>query len=86
MIKTLKYNWTTIKRFHCKEGYIDIWTGDMGSDPDNKVASRVSLNAFITLYRLNDGKWIDRVNRSIKTSLYDDEIRELFTAEEIFKQ
>jgi len=86
MIETLKYNWTTIKRFHCKEGYIDKWTGDMSDDPENINALPYSLNSFITLYRLNDGEWIERLKSSTKSSLYDDETRKLFTATEIFKR
>lgn len=85
MIETLKYNWTTIRRFHCKEGYIDKWTGDMGSNPDSKTAPKISLNAFITLYRINDGEWFERLPQSTRNNLYDDNIRELFTAEEIIK-
>jgi hypothetical protein len=86
MIENIKYNWTSIKRYYCKEGYIDTWSGDMGSDPDDKAAPKLNLNACVTLYRFNDGDWANRLSQSIKSDLYDDTTRELFTAEEIFKQ
>lgn len=53
----IKYNWTTIARTYFKEGYIDQWMGDQADHPENEKQSSICLNAFSTLYRLNNGDW-----------------------------
>jgi len=78
--------WATIRRFVCKEGYIDMWQGDVADHPGEKQASQLHLNSMTTYYRTNTSGWWERgvfKSSSLVPDL-DPEVRRLFTASEIF--
>jgi hypothetical protein len=86
-VEEVKEKWYTLRRFHCKEGFIDAYQGDSHHDPDLDEKPRVQVNRIITLYRLNGkGKWHNRNQlKGLFDVLLSDEQRELFTAEELWK-
>ena len=57
----LTEKWFTLIRFYCKEGHIDMWSGDCGHDPNEDTKPSFNLNHSITCFRLNgEGEWIDK--------------------------
>ena len=60
-------------RIPCKEGFIDMWTGDCGDDPNSQQGPGYRLNAMATYFRLNGaGEWVrDRhFDRDFKIIVY----------------
>lgn len=85
MIEDINEKWYTIRRYHCKEGFIDRYTGDSINHPDNDQKSTVNLNHIVSYYRLSsDGKWIDRNQIKSIFDLLTFENMKVFTAKEIW--
>ena len=54
----LQEGWVKFSRYHCTEGYIDIWLGDSSDNPNRDIKSHWYLNSFNTYIRLNgEGRW-----------------------------
>lgn len=84
MMENLKEGWVSFTRFHCKEGYIDYWTGDCINNPNNPTKRGMQLSSFSAYYRLNGGEWTHREEvRHIHHLLRN---REVFTAQEIWDE
>ena len=55
----MKEGWVEFNRIPCKEGYIDVWTGDQAHNPNNDTHSQIVLNAFAQYYRADfSANWI----------------------------
>ena len=81
----IQEGWVKFTRTECKEGFIDVWTGDCADNPNNKHKNRWNLNSFKTYMRLNgEGKWIEPDRRAVKSFILD--FKDFLTAEEIFKE
>lgn len=87
MIEDIKEKWYTIRRYHCKEGFIDYFQCDSANHPDNDQKSTINLNSIVSYYRLDsDGKWIDRNTlRGLFEKLTIENMK-VFTAKEIWMQ
>lgn len=81
----IEEGWTKFKRFRCKEGFIDKWTGDMADSPNRDKKSPIHLNSFTSYYRLNgDNGWFHK--ESFMPEIQQDilQLRLDFTAYEIW--
>jgi len=83
---TLKENWYKFFRFHCKEGHIDLWSGDMANNPNNEFKSNINLNTSTYYFRLNNGDWVNKNEFKSHFHLDFKEFCPYFTAEEIYNQ
>lgn len=80
----IQEGWVKFTRTECKEGFIDVWTGDCIDNPNNKYKNKWNLNGFNTYMRLNgEDKWIKLGRRPVKSFLLD--FKDNATAEEIFE-
>lgn len=81
----LSEKWYDFIRYYCKEGYIDIWSGDLANNPNNEKKNTINLNTSSHYFRLNDSEWISGYENFKKhfnielVELYQD-----FSAEEIW--
>ena len=82
----LEEGWVKFTRWHCKEGYLDIWTGDCINNPNNPTKSQWQLNSFASYWRCNSGEWISDkdLGRSEVFALL--QMGEEFTAKEIWDE
>jgi hypothetical protein len=81
----LSEKWYKFIRFHCKEGYIDVWSGDSYNDPNNDEKGYFNLNTTSYYVRLNDGIWLseyENFKRGFHLELI--ELHQEFTAQEIW--
>ena len=77
--------WYKFTRFHCKEGYIDVWVGDQANNPNSDNKSNMNLNTTSYYIRLNNGIWLseyENFKRNFHLELI--ELHQEFTAEEIW--
>lgn len=80
----LTEKWFTFIRFYCKEGHIDMWSGDSGHDPNQDTKPSFNLNSSITYFRLNgEGEW---VSKNDLKGLFEDinTYYEVFTSNELW--
>lgn len=57
----LQEGWLHFRRLHCREGFIDIWSGDEVEDPNQDTQSEDSGFYITSWYRLNgEGKWFNK--------------------------
>jgi len=85
-VETIKEKWYSLRRYYCKEGFIDVYQGDSHHDPDLDEKPNIQVNNIITLYRLNGvSKWHNRNQLRGLFSVLNGDERELFTADEIWK-
>jgi len=82
----LKEGWVEFNRFYCKEGHIDGWMGDSINNPNNPTKHPMQINSIASYYRCNDGKWISKRDLSGSLVLTFLNMREEFTAAEIWKE
>jgi hypothetical protein len=82
----IKEDWVTFIRYYCKEGYIDKWMGDCIDNPNNLSKHMMRLNSTAIYYRVNNKRWRSsyELRRGLHHDLNNPEMRELFTAEEIW--
>ena len=84
-IKNIQEKWYTLRRYHCKEGFIDYWQGDSADHPDNEKKSGYNLNSTSSYYRLNgEGKWISRRDARGMFERLTPEAINLFSSHEIW--
>lgn len=87
MIERVKEKWYILRRYHCKEGFIDCFADDSANHPDNSHKSTINLNSTCTYYRLNkDGEWIDRNQIKALLGLLTIENLKIYTANEIWTE
>lgn len=80
----LEEGWVKFTRIYCKEGFIDVWTGDAYHNPNDKVKSKWCINSFAVYVRLNgEGEWVKPKTRTIRG--YIEDCKDNTTAKEIFK-
>ena len=83
----IEEGWVRFRRVPCKEGHIDVWMGDSGSNPNDEERPYYNLNSFATYLRCNGSKWVH--SRDLKHNghylPYLDMASE-FTAEEIWSE
>lgn len=80
-----KEGWVKFTRVHCKEGFMDVWTGDALHNPNDKTENRWCINSFTVYLRLNGkGQWIESNTKSVRKHIED--CKERLSAEEIFKK
>ena len=83
----IEEGWVKFTRYPCAKGYLDRWYGDCNSDPNNESKSLLNLNSFTSYWRCNGGKWInDRELGREREILSILDLREVFTAEEIWEE
>ncbi len=82
----LQEGWVKFTRIYCKEGHIDHWMGDQADHPSNPVSSQIKLNAFSTLYRFDNGKWIFARDIRCIQDLLAQGMNQEFTAQEIWEE
>lgn len=84
-----KEGWVEFTRYPCREGFIDVYTGDSGHNPNTGRRPRYQLNAIKSWLRLNgEGPWVEpRHMYSVADGQYslDDEVRADHSATEIFE-
>lgn len=83
--EVLKEKWYQFVRWYCKEGFIDVWSGDALSNPNDDSKNGLNINSFEKYFRLNgDGDWIKRsaLNRNMFTMILAN--RETETSESIW--
>lgn len=81
----LSEGWVSFTRWHCKEGCLDRWIGDSINNPNNATKHQMCLNSTTSYWRYN-GEWINEgdLKRNLVFQLL--ELREEFTAEEIWEE
>jgi hypothetical protein len=79
----LSEGWVEFLRIHCKEGYLDRWSGDCINNPNNEIKHRLQLNSIVTYWRCNDSKWYYGNGGLFELT---SEYFKLFTANEIWDE
>lgn len=60
-MEILNEKWFKFTRIYCKEGYIDMWSGDCAHDPNQDAKPSYNLNNSVTYFRLNgEGEWLPK--------------------------
>lgn len=80
----LNERWFKFTRIYCKEGYIDMWSGDSAHDPNQDTKSSYNLNNTVTFFRLNgEGEWIPK---NELRGMFEDinAYHEIFTSNELW--
>jgi hypothetical protein len=74
-------------RYYCKEGYIDVYTGDVANNPNHSIPTNMKLNSVRTYYRCNESNWLTSFHLINFSKIMEFlEIREYFTADDIWMQ
>lgn len=86
-VQTIEEGWVKFKRYPCKEGHIDVWSGDQSCDPNKPERPHFNLNTQTTYLRCNGSLWINKADLKLKkhyTSILF--VRTEFTAVEIWNK
>ena len=79
----IKTDYITFNRVYCKSGFIDKWMGDCFIDPNHPSKNQLSGNVITTYYRMG-GQWLQKHEFDPHFFHHLLELREEFTAEEIW--
>lgn len=83
----IEEGWVRFRRIPCKEGHLDVWSGDQSCDPNEAERPYYNLNSSATYLRCNGSKWINVRDMKVRGHYlsYLDMTPE-FTADEIWKE